>query len=124
MRTTKFGCAKKLKHNKHMQNTLIKYIRNKKGEPRGVVVAVRNLDHVGYGYALCSPKDKWCKIKGLRIALTRASTLKDYPLPTVSTTEEIITKEFEALSKRAVKYFKNIPLERAAFDSNTMVVNW
>ena len=99
-----------------METKLVKYIRNKKGEPRGVVVAIRDGDEVCYGYSLChSTKDKWDKAKGLQIAEHRAFA-KEYKLPEAPNTLKVIEDAYRHISKRAVNYFKDLPRENVAFD--------
>lgn len=102
-----------------MTNTLISYIRNNKGEPKGVVVAVREGDEVFYGYSLCSPKDKWNKKQGVKIATARALA-RIYNLPKSSKSCEQIVDSVQRLSNRAVKYFKDVPKENIVFS----VVNY
>jgi ribosomal protein L19 len=107
-----------------MQTKITKYIRNKKGQPRGVVVAVRNGDEVTYGYSLChSSKDKWDREKGLQIAEHRALSEKPYLLPKASNTRKVVTDAFQYISNRAVKYFKDLSPEKVAFDSVEGFVN-
>lgn len=103
-----------------MENTLINYIRNKKGEPRGVVVAVKNEGEVLYGYSLCNPSDKWDKKQGVKIAISRAMS-DEYDLPKASNTNKIIIEKIEHLSNRALKYFKDLPSEMVKFDSEEMI---
>lgn len=99
-----------------METKLLKYIRNKKGEPRGVVVAIRKGDEVNYGYSLChSTKDKWDRHTGIIIAEYRALS-ESYKLPKAENTQKIIEKAFSDLSKRAVNYFKDLPRENVEFE--------
>lgn len=99
-----------------MQTKLVKYIRNEKGEPRGVVVAIRNGDEVNYGYSLChSTKDKWSKDKGVKIAERRAYA-KEYLLPRVPKTQKVVEEAFRHISNRAVKYYKDLSVDKVAFD--------
>lgn len=98
------------------QHTLIKYIRNKKGQPRGVVVALRDNDEVLYGYSLCNPIDRWDRHEALERAINRAME-RDYEIPTAPNTIKQILEEYDNLSKRAVKYFKDLPRELVEFDN-------
>lgn len=103
-----------------MQNTLINYIRNKKGEPRGVVVAVKDKDEVVYGYSLCNPVDRWNKQQGVKIAIARA--LSDgYNLPEASNSAKMVVEKFEHLSDRALKYFKDLPIDKVKFNKVEML---
>ncbi len=100
-----------------MNTKITKYIRNKKGQPRGVVVAIRSGDEVTYGYSLChSTKDKWDKKKGIQIAEHRALSDKPYLLPKAPNTQRMVQDAFQYISNRAVKYFKDLPKEKSAFD--------
>lgn len=59
------------------KHTVIQYVRNKKGVPRGVLVAVKNGNFVGHqgfkiGYSLCNKKDRFSKKMALDIAIGRA----------------------------------------------------
>jgi hypothetical protein len=99
-----------------MEHTLIRYIRNKKGQPRGVVVALRDKNEVCYGYSICNPIDPWNKHKGLKIAVARALA-REYELPKAENTIKQIMEGYDNLSKRAVKYFKDIPKELVEFDN-------
>jgi hypothetical protein len=66
-------------------STLISYSRDKKGNPRGVLVAVKIGDRGDFniGYAQCRKEDKFSKNVGLKIALGRAN-----PVVTFSRLEE------------------------------------
>jgi hypothetical protein len=100
--------------------TLIRYIRNKKGQPRGVVVALRDNNEVCYGYSICNPIDRWDRHEGLNRAISRAKE-REYDLPTAPNTIKQIVEGYENLSKRAVKYFKDLPREMVEFDSIEMI---
>jgi hypothetical protein len=98
-----------------MQNTLIRYIRNKKGQPRGVVVALRDNNEVCYGYSICNPIDPWNKHKGLKIAVARALA-REYELPKAENTTKQIMEGYVNLSKRAVNYFKDLSKDKVEFE--------
>lgn len=99
-----------------MEHTLIRYIRNKKGQPRGVVVALRDNNEVCYGYSICNPIDPWNKHKGLKIAVARALA-REYELPQAENTTKQIMEGYVNLSKRAVKYFKDIEENNITFNA-------
>lgn len=99
-----------------MEHTLIRYIRNKKGQPRGVVVALRDNNEVCYGYSICNPIDPWNKHKGLKIAIARALA-REYELPQAENTNKLIMEGYVNLSKRAVNYFKDLPKDNVEFDN-------
>jgi len=95
-------------------NTLIRYIRNENGAPEGVAIAQRRGDEVFYGFALHNPIDKWDKNEGIKIAIAR-SQADAYKLPRVADRALKVLKAFDHLSNRAVKYFKDLPIENVAF---------
>lgn len=64
------------------KHSIISYIRNRKGKPVGVLVAVKNEQGYSVGYSLCCKRDRFCKEMGLRIALGRANgTAEPVPHP-------------------------------------------
>jgi hypothetical protein len=95
-------------------NTLIRYIRNENGAPEGVAIAQRRGDEVFYGFSLHNPIDKWDKNEGIKIAIAR-SEADTYKLPRVSDRALKVLQAFDHLSNRAVKYFKDLPIENVAF---------
>ena len=98
-----------------MEHTLIRYIRNKKGQPRGVIVALRDNNEVCYGYSICNPIDPWNKHKGLKIAVARALA-REYELHKAENTTKHILEGYTNLSKRAVNYFKDLPKDKIEFE--------
>lgn len=59
------------------KHTVIQYVRDKKGVPYGVVVAVKVEDSYRLGYSLCNKKDRFSKDMALKIALGRAEMSGD-----------------------------------------------
>ncbi len=104
----------------NMEHTLIRYIRNKKGRPHGVVVALRDNNEVCYGYSICNPVDRWDRHEALERAINRALE-REYELPTAPNTIKKILEGYDNLSKRAVKYFKDLPREMVEFNSIEMI---
>lgn len=86
---------------------LINYIRNKKRQPHGVVVALNKGGEILIGYSLCSPHDQWNREKGLKIAKARAEADVAYQLPSEKHTITLVKNAMDAIEKRALKYFKN-----------------
>jgi hypothetical protein len=85
------------------EKTIIKYLRDKDGSPRGVLIAVRLPDDVvSVNYSLCNKNDKFVKSMGIKIALGRALRNGDdsHKLP------YCMAKEIEAFNLRVEKYFK------------------
>jgi hypothetical protein len=55
-----------------MNHTIIQYVRNKKGQRIGAIVATKSESGFNVGYSLCNKKDRFNKEMGLRIAFGRA----------------------------------------------------
>jgi hypothetical protein len=54
--------------------SLVQYVRNNKGQPRGVVIAFKdNSNQVQLGWSLCNKRDKFDKQIGLHTAVERAA---------------------------------------------------
>lgn len=89
--------------------TVIQYVRDKNGSPRGVLVAVKNGDYVGVqgfkiGYSLCNKKDRFSKKMALDIAIGRAEESDNFDLrkPYPREVENMFVPFFE----RCKKYYK------------------
>ncbi len=95
--------------------TLHVYIRDEKGNPRGVVVCVRDGDVVNYGYSLVNnKKDKFSKKLGLEIAKARACAEGGYLLPGVRERFFQVNAAFKVLEGIALKYFKDLEPSKVA----------
>jgi len=81
-----------------MENHILKYHRNRKGTPRGVVVATEN----GIGWSLCRKTDRFSKRTGVNIAFDRANNPESKRLAIPSS----LTKEFLNMEGRRKHYFK------------------
>lgn len=102
-----------------MKQTLIKeYIRDKKNNPYGVAVAVKDPDtnQIFYGFSICNKADKYDKDRGLNIAVNRALCKDGYSLPESPATIRTIMQRFLSLQDRAIRYFKDIPQENILFE--------
>ena len=90
-----------------MQTHLKEYVRETKGSrPIGVVVAKKiNSDHVRLGFSLCNPKDKFDKVLGENIALSRADSDR-FNLPESVKYQTLLNERFNSLRRRAANYFK------------------
>ena len=86
-------------------STLISYNRDKKGNPRGVLVAVKIGDRGDFniGYAQCRKEDKFSKNMGLKIALGRA-TFDTYR--SLNNIPHNIRKMLPSFIKRCERYYK------------------
>lgn len=86
------------------KHTVIQYVRDKKGVPYGVVVAVKVDDGYRLGYSLCNKKDRFSKDMALKIALGRALWsldpfgMNDIPHP--------VKKMLPTFSNRCKKYYR------------------
>lgn len=91
-----------------MQNTLHCYVRDRKNNPIGVVVAIKIGDKYHCGWSLTKIKsgDKFDKETGMSMALGRAVAGN---LPKNATIPHAIVKPFKKMFVRANKYFKCDP---------------
>jgi hypothetical protein len=96
------------------KHTVVKYVRNKKGNPIGVLVAVKGDRGFRIGYSLCRiGLDKFKKETGLKIAFGRADVWGLVP-------QEIprdIAKNLPSFLERCKKYYKttNVPAFQDSF---------
>lgn len=86
------------------KNILVSYIRDKKNNLRGVLVAAKRREDgsVSINYSYCRKCDKFSKEIGLKIAMGRA--LIDYENNIVCPRE--VYKMLDRFKARAEKYFK------------------
>ena len=88
-------------------NEIIQYVRNKKNERIGVVVAVKNdkpLQRFSIGWSKChNTKDKFNKNVGLRIARTRAV----HGNPMDKMPPQIIVPVYNKMCERGARYFQD-----------------
>jgi hypothetical protein len=84
-----------------MENLLKKYIRNKNGQRRGVIVANKN----GTGFSLCRKGDKYNEATAIDIAILRAN-LDHNDKGFLFEVPNSIFNDFERMEQRRVKYFK------------------
>lgn len=91
-----------------MNDKIIKYVRNNKGQPVGCVIA-KKIDATGDVYitgSLCRiKKEQFNKTKGLVLAEMRAGVMATYgrPCPVPNSLEN----EIEIMAHRARRYFKD-----------------
>jgi len=92
-------------------NTVIKYLRDNKGNPRGVIVAVRLPNgKVSVHYSYCNKKDKFTKEMALKIALGRAYAVSQLPLTDMNDLDfskipHQVNREIAAFNQRVQKYY-------------------
>lgn len=84
--------------------TLITYIRGKKQNPKGVLVAVKkgNQGNFHIGYSMCRKDDTFNKTMGVKIALGRAETTN---LETFTKTPYAIRKNLTDFVQRCERYY-------------------
>ena len=93
------------------KNTVIKYLRDNKGNPRGVIVAVRlPSGEVSVHYSYCNKKDKFTKDMALKIALGRAYASSPLPLTDMNDLDfskipHQVNREISAFNQRVQKYY-------------------
>ena len=85
-----------------MNNEIILYVRNRKRQPVGVVVARKNESgRVMFGWSRCNRKDRFDKYLGLELARGRTlGWLSSVEVP------RDVNKCLHSISQRAEKYFK------------------
>lgn len=84
------------------RHTVIQYLRNKKGVPYGVLVAVKNPDsRYRVGYSVCNRKDRFSKQRALEIAIGRAEVCSD-----LGPTPHDVAKNLGNFKDRCDKYYK------------------
>jgi hypothetical protein len=105
MRTTKqeyIQSCKTLVHNMlNRKHLLITYVRDRKGHPIGVVVAVKILGGHRLGYARCNTSlDQYNKYIGIRQAIKRA-----LDNPSICSDNKVVNNELDRMEHRAASYF-------------------
>lgn len=87
-------------------NTIYQYVRNRRNEKVGVVVATKRSDNtVGFGYSLCATNrgDKFDPTTALNIALGRA---ENFPYFKCETVPQSVMNDWAVIYDRAIRYFK------------------
>lgn len=84
------------------KHTVIQYVRDKKGVPYGVVVAVKVDDGYRLGYSLCNKKDRFSKDMALKIALGRAEIKTD----DVRVLPHPVARMVASFTDRCKKYYR------------------
>lgn len=91
-------------------NVLVQYVRGRKNQKVGVVVAIKpdvTKDEVCVGWSLCNAKDEFDAVRGLEIAIGRAENGGG-----TSFIPHSVVDEFLGMANRAEKYFKNCVVHR------------
>jgi hypothetical protein len=107
--TRRIGRSRKVRRNlnslrRKMSAILISYLRNNKGIPKGVLVAIkRENGTIGINYSMCRKCDNFNKEMGIKIATGRAlSSVDDRP----ELVPHEIFKKLESFRERVKKYFR------------------
>ena len=92
-----------------MNTELIEYLKNRKGNRIGVVVAriggYEKKTQVGIGWSLCHSKlDKYDEEKGLNIARGRAKTGTEDKIP------QSMVRPYMKMMDRSNRYFRGVPI--------------
>jgi hypothetical protein len=83
--------------------TLIHYLRDKKGNPRGVLVAVKLPDgEVSVHYSYCRKNDRFTKDMALQIAIGRAMTNTN----NFGSVPQQVLRELQKFNDRIMRYYK------------------
>jgi hypothetical protein len=97
------------------KHTVIQYIRDKSGKPRGALVAIKAEGGFGVGYSLCNKQDKFSKDMALKIAFGRALVGAEIQTRIVSRFSDssvgnciphLINKVLGKFTDRCKKYYK------------------
>mgnify|MGYP000152929704 CR=1 FL=1 len=88
--------------------TLKQLVRDRKGDPRGMVIAtvVNNTVRIGWSYTNTKAGDRFNKKKAIIIATGRAE--KGWGQK-VKTTHQVI-KSLNQIVERSIRYYKGVPL--------------
>jgi len=96
--------------------TLVQFVRDRKGQPRGMVVATVIDDQIRIGWSYTNTKlgDRFNKSRALQIALGRAKNGQRNSV----TTPHSVSKVIEKMQNRAGFYFKNVinPNDNHSYD--------
>ena len=84
-----------------MQNILVEYYRDKKGAPKGVVVAVKIDNESFIGWSMCHRRDVFCKSRALDMAVGRALAYGGVSFAPISLHPLMLR-----MMSRAKKYFR------------------
>lgn len=86
------------------KHTIISYVRDNKGRPRGALIAVREENGKGYkvGYSLCNKLDRFSKAMAVKIALGRAEVA---PAREEETLPHLIRRNITAFLQRCERYY-------------------
>lgn len=86
-------------------NTIYQYVRNRRNERVGVVVATKRPDNtVGFGYSLCAVNrgDTFNAVTALEIAIGRADNFPNFK----GDIPDSVLNDWTMIYDRAVRYFK------------------
>ena len=83
--------------------SLVQFVRDRDGQPRGLVIATVIDDKIrlGWSYANTKAGDRFNKEKAYKIAFGRAENRWGTQMP------HRVKKAYEKMTDRAVRYFKN-----------------
>ena len=86
-------------------NTLMQFVRDRRGQPRGIVVAtvIDNSIRMGWSYTNTKAGDRFNKQRGLQIALGRADTGVGMRVKIPHNVEKVLEK----MARRADAFYKN-----------------
>lgn len=88
------------------KNSVIKYIRNRKGNPIGALVAIKHRTGFRIGYSLCSKHDRFCKHRALQIAIGRSMSHIDSDSDgTDGCVPHAIRKALPEFTRRCERYY-------------------
>lgn len=89
-------------------NSLVQFVRDRKGQPRGLVVAtvIDNEIRIGWSFTNTKAGDRFDKTLAYKIALGRAETGQRGSV----VTPHSVSKVVDSIMDRAVRYYKGTPV--------------
>jgi hypothetical protein len=91
-------------------STIYQYVRNRRREKVGVVVAIKRSDNtVGFGFSLCATNrgDAFNPTTALEIAVGRAENFPHFK----AEVPQSVIEDWRVIYDRAVRYFKDCTVE-------------
>jgi len=91
-------------------NTIFQYVRNRRREKVGIVVATKRSDNtVGIGYSLCAVNrgDTFNPVTALNIAIGRAENFPYFK----GTIPDSVSDDWSIIYDRATRYFKGCQID-------------
>ena len=92
-----------------MKKQLVKYVRNEKRQPIGLIVSFVENEKIYIGWSKCSKRDVWSKELGQKIAFSRAYFHGDNPTVKCEVAYSV-KSDFIKMAERSERFFKGAVL--------------